>query len=473
MRIAAATPSPASLEAAFAVAATGGGAVDAAVAALAVAMVNEVGVVSPGSGGFLTVLDGVETVTYDGYVAVPGLGNIAGPRPAQTEVSMAYGGGVTTIVGPGSIATPGIWAALGMAHDRHGRIGWANLLDPAISLAESGFFLRRASLTYLKHAHQLVFGHDPASSAAVNRADGTLKRDDDLVVLPDLADTLRTLAHEGAGAMHGGLLGARIAADLHGRGGRITPADMSGYRAEVRVPELLELGDWRLATNPPPAIGGAAVAGVLELLADTDRRTTDHAAAQAEIFRRRRAGGRLRSPSTVHISVVDESGGACAITASCGYGSGVIPSGTGMWMNNALGEFELVPDLEALVPGSRLVSNMAPTVGQSGDGAALAIGSPGADRITSAVSQVLSAFILDGDSLGGAVRRPRLHVELDESAGVSIEPGIEPPVGFGLVTRFDAAHMYFGGVGAALRRSDGALEAVADPRRDGAAGVSD
>jgi gamma-glutamyltranspeptidase/glutathione hydrolase len=472
MRIAAATPSPAALDAALGAAEVGGGAVDAAIAALAVSMVNEVGVVSPGSGGFVTVGQGDLSVTYDGYVAVPGLGREPGPRPAQTEVSMAYGGGVTTIVGPGSIATPGIWAALGAAHEHNGRLDWHRLLHPAVDLAERGFHLRRASLTYLKHSHQLVFGHDPASAQAVNRADGTLKRETDLVQLPDLADSLRVLAVEGAAAMHGGELGSRIATDLHARGGRLTHADLERYIAEVREPERLVLGSWELATNPAPAIGGLAVAGVLDGLIHSDRMAGDHIRAQQAVFRRRRNGDPLRSASTVHISVVDELGTACSITASCGYGSGIIPAGTGMWMNNALGELELVPDLDELVPGSRLVSNMAPTVGRSRDGATLAIGSPGADRITSAIAQVLSAFALDGMSLEESIRRPRLHVELDQGAGVSVEPGIEVPPTVEPVIPFESPHMYFGGVAAALKTSDGLLVAVADPRRDGAAGVS-
>ena len=85
------------------------------------------------------------------------------------------------------------------------------------------------------------------------------------------------------------------------------------------------------------------------------------------------------------------SGGACSVTVSSGYGAGMIARGTGIWLNNCLGEQELNPrGLHGLPPGSRLLSNMAPTVARHDDGTALAIGSPGADRITTAIAQVLA-----------------------------------------------------------------------------------
>jgi gamma-glutamyltranspeptidase / glutathione hydrolase len=472
MRIAAATPSRPALAAGLGVAAAGGGAVDAAIAAAAVAMVTEVGVCAPGSGGFLTVSDGGDVTTYDGYMAVPGLGDRSGPRPQSTEVTMAYGGGVTTVVGPGSIATPGIWAAMEEAHRRHGRIEWRLLLGPAAALARTGFAFGPASLTYLRHSHHLVYGHDPASAAAIHHGDGTLRGVGELIAMPDLANSLEDLAREGSAAIHGGGLGRRIGHDLRERGSVLSWDDLASYRAEMRTPLVHRIGRWAIATNPAPAIGGEAVVAVLERLQQLGTGAQAHVEAQGEVFSRRLRGDPLRSPSTIHISVVDEGGTACALTASSGYGSGVIPTGTGIWMNNALGELELVIDAARLVPGERLTSNMAPTVGVADDGAVLAIGSPGADRITSALAQVIGAFALDRIPLGSAVARPRLHVEVGDHWYVSCEPGVDLPGMLLRVDRFDGPHMYFGGVGAAMRSADGTLEAFADPRRDGAAGVS-
>jgi gamma-glutamyltranspeptidase/glutathione hydrolase len=210
---------------------------------------------------------------------------------------------------------------------------------------------------------------------------------------------------------------------------------------------------------------------VLERLEASGTSPASIVAAQREVFERRRAGDPLRSPSTIHVSVVDEEGTACALTASAGYGSGVIPTGTGIWMNNALGELELVGDADALQPGERLVSNMAPTVCRRSDGAVLAIGSPGADRITSALAQTLAAFTIEGRSLEEAIRKPRLHV-IVEGPSVAVEPGIDTSAVDLPVRRYEGLHMFFGGVGAALIDGSGRLWAVADPRRDGASGVS-
>src|SRR5699024_716909 len=102
---------------------------------------------------------------------------------------------------------------------------------------------------------------------------------------------------------------------------------------------------------------------------------------------------------------------SCAVTASAGYGSGMDVGGTGLIGNNALGELELNRQgLHALAPGSRMASNMAPTTGRADDGGVLAIGSPGADRITTALLQVLLHFCLHDEGLQEAVDRPRMHV---------------------------------------------------------------
>ena len=117
------------------------------------------------------------------------------------------------------------------------------------------------------------------------------------------------------------------------------------------------------------------------------------------------------SVSTANISVVDADGTACAVTVSSGYGAGITVPGTGMLLNNALGEPELNRlGLHRLAPGTRLASNMAPTTGRTADGRVLAIGSPGADRITTALMQVLGQGCLHGADLRHAIEAPRLHV---------------------------------------------------------------
>jgi gamma-glutamyltranspeptidase/glutathione hydrolase len=192
-------------------------------------------------------------------------------------------------------------------------------------------------------------------------------------------------------------------------------------------------------------------AGVL----DTSTDLAEDARAFLELIDRDPASV-LEAGATAHVSATDSDGLACSVTVSSGYGSGMIAEGTGIWLNNCLGEQELNPaGVYARPPGSRLLSNMAPTVGRHRDGATLAIGSPGADRITTAISQVLAGYLSGRMSLAEAVSHPRVHVH---RAGRSDEQ---------IKVETDLT-MYFGGVGVAVTGPDGSLDAVADPRRNGA-----
>ena len=157
-------------------------------------------------------------------------------------------------------------------------------------------------------------------------------------------------------------------------------------------------------------------------------------------------------------------------TFSAGYGSGVIPGRTGLMMNNALGEIELVPvAAEDLDPGGRMMSNMAPTVGRNG-GDVVAIGSPGADRITTAIFSTI-ACLVDGLALADAIDHPRVHPEFtDEGVRIAVEPGLDVSSVEYPRRGFDELHMFFGGVnGTAIQA--GRLTAHADVRRSGAVAI--
>jgi gamma-glutamyltranspeptidase/glutathione hydrolase len=184
--------------------------------------------------------------------------------------------------------------------------------------------------------------------------------------------------------------------------------------------------------------------------------------------------GAFASASTVHTSAVDDSGAGCAITASSGYGSGEMPAGTGLWLNNCLGELELNRrDPDSLQVGARLPSNMAPTVARR-PGSVLAIGTPGADRITTALHQFLVNFLMLGLDLDAAIAHPRMHLEIGPGGvNLRLEPGLPfTTAGDVTLTRYPEIGMYFGGVGAALFDERKGFEAGADPRREGATFVS-
>jgi gamma-glutamyltranspeptidase / glutathione hydrolase len=506
-RVAVAAPNRLAVAAGLRLAEAGGNAVDAALAAVLASQVTEPGVCGLVGGSFVTVgPPGQSAVTVDGGMEMPGRG-LPPERFGRgvTHVTTEYGGGVTATVGHGSVATPGALAAYEVAHRRFGRVAWPEVLAPAIEVARAGFPLGHASAYYLGYTHEIIFGQSPDSYAALHDPNGRVLTAGDRVHVPHLPDSLELLAEKGAGALYGGELGEKIVADMDQHDGLVTKADLTSYRPVVRPSLQVALRDWQLATNPPPAIGGPVLAAMLALMGgrphgvwteddvshliavqdavlryrlDHLDRATDRVAAANQLLALVAAGDLAvarEAPSTVHVSAVDDRGTACAITASDGYGSGVMVPGTGLWLNSGLGEPELNPyGLHGLPPGQRLASNMAPTIGRRPDGAVLAIGSPGADRITTALLQVLAAFANGGMGLAEAIAWPRLHVR-HAPVGPVVEHEEDvrlPPVSWR--TREHHAHaMYFGGVGAALAEPDGRLTAAADPRRAAAIGVSE
>ncbi len=484
----------------------GGTAVDAAIAAMVSATITEPGIVAPLGGCYLNVwpVDG-DPVVIDGNVEMPGRGQPAERFGAGLiEARSDYGGGMTTYVGPGSVATPGMLAGMGLAHERYGTAPWSSLLQPAADVSRSGFALSRTAQSYLVLVTDTILAWDPATRALLT-VDGAPAPVGHPVADEELAATLEQIGAEGWQSVYTGDLARRIDADMRERGGLLSATDLAAYRAVARPALRSRLGAWDLACNPPPSIGGPVLTAMLRLLHADEAEVTparaaqvmkevldirldridtaeDLAAAGAELLDTLHtigATGLPTSPSTAHVSVVDEQGMACALTASAGYGSGMTVAGTGLVANNALGELELNRlGLHALEPGTRLASNMAPTTARLADGSVLAIGTPGADRITTALAQVIIHIARHGESLQTAIDRPRMHPRrLDDGTDL-----IEHEQDAGIAASLDAAGlarhehppqaMYFGGVGGALLRPDGTLEAGADPRRAAATSVT-
>lgn len=480
--LAIAAPNELAADAGERIARAGGNAVDAALAAVLVTMVNEVGVVTVSSGGFVTVQPegGGTGYTVDGWMDMPGRAGVV--HGGTWDVATQYGGGVAITVGPGSVAVHGAVAAMGKAHGRDGRLPWREIVAPAVEVARAGFRLSAASRFYLGFVHEKIFGWDPASRAALHDAHGAITSEP--IVLPDLGRSLELIAEQGSSVLHTGELARLISADVLGRGGLLGMADLAAYCPVVRPALVTRMDGWALATAPPPSIGGVCLVAMLRLLDgrvhgvwDDDTREwlvrvqravlghrLDVLDSSTDLVEDARALLELidgdfvpvlESGSTAHVSAVDSDGLGCSVTVSSGYGAGMIAAGTGIWLNNCLGEQELNPaGLYARPPGSRLLSNMAPTVGRHRDGSTLAIGSPGADRITTALAQVLAGYISGGMSLEDAVCHPRVHVHRAGRADEQIRVEDDPT-------------MYFGGVGAARVGPDGDLVAVADPRRGG------
>lgn len=503
-RVAISAPSERSAAAGAAVADGGGNAVDAAIAATIAGMITEPGIIGPGAGCFITVWpeDG-EPVVIDAYAAMPGLG-VGMPTSFGDAVEMAYGGGMTTLVGPASVAVPGAWAGFGVASEQFGSTSWAATMEPSIALATEGFPLSGVSEAYLSYAHDPIYDRTADSFAALHDADGNRMADGDRVLIDGLADSLRLIAQEGPASFYTGTIGQRMLAAMQQWGGSITERDLVEYRAIEREPIEVEIDGWRIATNPAPAIGGAVLAALVMLshaegfdewtsanarvLARIQRAVLGYRARHldgagdvvervANLLDQARLGehrGLMSSPSTIHTSAVDTGRLACSITTSAGYGSGMMIPGTGLWLNNSLGEVELFANgMEKFSPGDRLASNMAPTIALGPHGSKIALGSPGASRITTSMAQVLMNYIALEMSVTEAIHHPRLHVEVFEGhPTIAYEPGVHVEAfdDFRL-RRFPDLSMYFGGVGLAMFDPNSGLYEAADPRRTGATAV--
>lgn len=498
-QVAVASSSPLAADAAKEIAALGGNAVDCAIAASMLAMNTEPGVCALAGGAYATVWKpGSDPVTVDGNVAIPGRGVDPARRgQAVDSVTMEYGGGITTLVGSGAVGVPGSLSAVEAAWQRFGDARWADIFAPSIRAAREGFPLPSACHYYLGYSGKPIFGRSNDGFTALHQDEG-LRDAGSRIVVPHLADSLELIAREGASAFYDGDLGTAMAEHVQDAGGLLSAEDLASYEAIVRPALCTDIGEWTIATNPPPAVGGVVLSAMLsafaiESFADWDAAAVarliavqraclnyrkqhldladDVGSVAAELLELARNGqlpGRWASASTVHNSAVDDSGLGCAITASSGYGSGEMPAGTGLWLNNCLGELELNRrGLDAGPVGARLPSNMAPSIACR-KGQVLAVGSPGADRITTALHQVLVNALQFGLPLDEAVARPRVHLDTSgDEDRLAAERGIDvPPTDLPLKT-YDEISMYFGGVGVASFHKDRGFDVAADPRREG------
>jgi len=501
---AAAAGTPYAAEAAAETHRAGGNAADAAVAAAAAVAVTEPLMSSVGGGGFALVRDTsgrAELIDY--YDVMPGKGLPAsafGAGGAPQTMILKYGAGVRSIVGGASSAVPGSLRGWEKLLERHGRLGLRETLAPAIRLAREGFDLCGTTGLWLQVAAEVLRLTDETRKHFYKGDRVYLEGEE--VRFPELADTLQAVGEGGARLFYEGELARRISAYMLQMGGIITEEDLADYRAIVREPMSVGYGSGAMYTNGPPSAGGPTLAQMLKVvsaydlvtmpdaeyvrllagamklaLSDRDTAYLDGAKNREVAERltgeeyaaeqRRRIFSSFGSPHTTHLSCVDGDGLAVSITASMGYGSGLVVPGTGIPMNNTLGEPELNPrGFHALTPGERLISNMSPTIVSSEEGGLIALGSPGASRIPTAILQTVMNVVDFGMSLEEAVLAPRFHAENDLFA---YEAGARTADldTYERVLSYETPNMFFGGVNAVRRTPGGRFEAAADPRRSG------
>jgi gamma-glutamyltranspeptidase/glutathione hydrolase len=463
----------------------GGNAVDAAVAAMLTSFVAEPLLTGLGAGGYLMVAGtDEEPVLLDFFVEAPRRDPGAAAELQAVDVSFGDAEQVFYI-GPASCGVYGVPAGVCEAASRWGTIPLEQLAAPAAALAEKGVAVN-AEQAYVAQILGDILVSTP-ECAALWAPDGHVLREGEVLRNPDLGEALRRLGREGAEPFYRGDIARAVCEWLLPRGGSLSMAELGRYRAVDRVPVRVGYRDREVLTNPPPSAGGTLLAYALALLArspgppDLGEIVAAMAAAQGERtpafvdgldddgFLERFLASRLGS--TTHISVLDGDGRACSVTVTNGEGSGIVVPGTGMHVNNIMGEEDLNPlGFHRHPPGRRMPSMMAPSVVLRGGHVELVLGSAGSNRIRSALLQTIVAVVDHGLGADEAVRAPRVHFE---DGVVYAEPGIDTAAleETGLdVVRFRALNLFFGGVQAVQReQSRGELLGAGDPRRGGVA----
>jgi len=473
----------------------GGNAVDAAVAAVLASFTAESALTGLGAGGFMIVGGpGVETAVIDFFVAAPGKGGHE-LSDELVPVPVHFDESTTQIfnAGAASCGVPGTAAGLALALERYGSMPMSALADPAAKLAREGAPLNRQQ-AYVLRILEPIYTATP-EAREIYAPQGRILGEGDVFRYPELGDALERYGAEGAAALCSGEVPRKVEEYILTRGGTLSVEDFEAYEPIVRPPVGARFEGREVLTNPPPSAGGILVAYSLALLGRMEAHgPVEIAAVMEEANRARRgdfadalaregfareflsesnlraAGDRLGS--TTHLAAMDADGLCASVTCSNGTGSGMVVPGTGIHLNNMLGEEDLNPlGFHKSAPGVRISSMMSPTLIIEEDQVRAGLGSAGSNRIRSAVLQT-TLNLLAGVDPRAAVDAPRIHLE----AGVlQAEPGVDEDAlarieaGGQEVFRWNQRNLFFGGVQIVTRDPEtGRLDGAGDPRRGGA-----
>ncbi len=503
---------PQTVKAAATILEQGGNAFDAALAGMCAANVTEPVLTSLGGGGFLLARTGNgETRLYDFFVQTPGTGN---PDIDFFPIIADFGNAKQEFhIGRGSIATPGMVKGMFKVHDDLASMPMASIIEPAVRLAKEGVRVNRLQQYIFGIVENIYNSNDACRAIFASRKDaGQLIGEGEILFNPDYADALENLAREGEDLFYKGDMAKRIAEDCRTGGGNLAMEDFLDYRVVVRKPLEMSYKGSRLWTNPPPSSGGILIAFALELLKgaglaelgfgsaayleclarameltnkariDSCLHQTDETAAAGKLLDpeylqayRRQVLGRAAAPrGTTHISVIDASGNAACLSLSNGEGSAYIVPGTGIMLNNMLGEEDINPHgLKKWPLNQRMCSMMSPTIMAEADDSIMTAGSGGSNRIRTAVLQVLLNRLEFSMSLKAAVTSPRIHYE---NGLLNIENGFDEDEISTLVEKipktriWEEKNLFFGGVHSVRFNPRGScFDGAGDPRRGGVA----
>jgi len=487
----------------------GGNAFDAVVAAGFAACVAEPVFASLGGGGFLLAsVEGRSPQLYDFFVHTP----LRTPDPELLDfypIQADFGTQSQEFhIGLGSVATPGMVRGLFEINRRLGRMPMQELIEPAVQYCREGILLDNfqqylfeviGPIYQSTESARRIFGRDEDRSMLV--------RAGDRMKMPELGLTLEGLAEEGDALFYQGELANRLAVLCEAEGGTLRREDLAAYQVVKRDPVVFKYRGAGIASNPPPSCGGILIAfalamlesepqnkqspiddllAVADVMALTNKARADRFAKNADCH----AGAddlldpamldRYRSEisdnpealrGTTHISIIDAQGNAASMSLSNGEGCGHVIPGTGIMLNNMLGEEDLNPaGFHSWQVDRRMTSMMSPSLMSLADGTMVALGSGGSNRIRTAVLQVIHNIVDHGMTLEAAVSHPRIHFE---RGLLNIEDGFSDAVRDGLMERFPACHvwddmnLFFGGVNAVSYHPSRGFDGAGDVRRSG------
>lgn len=492
---------------------SGGNAFDAAVGAHLAACITEPVLSSLAGGGFLLAreADGYERL-YDFFAQTP----LRRRKQNETDffpISADFGETQQEFhIGMGAFATPGTVKGVYAIHRDLCTMPMKRLVEPAVRLARDGVTMNHFQAYILDVVSPVFTAFDDSLKVYGSKEKpGKLVQEGDVLRIPGFADFLEVLALEGEDLFYRGEVAQQVDRFSKEHAGHVTRDDFLAYEVTRRKPLMVNYRNARLAVNPAPSSGGTLIAFALKLMEESDpdahpfgtsghlrslalaQQLTDAARIDFLInhgltapgeailepdyvsrFRRNMREHPRFPRGTTHISIMDNQGNTAALSTSNGEGCGHLIPGTGIMMNNMLGEEDLHPDGFAMWPENhRITSMMAPAILSMADGSEVALGSGGSNRIRTAILQVLLNLTDYRMSLRDAVSRPRIHCEKDF---LSVEHGFDNDQLIPVLEawpnhkRWSRSNLFFGGTHSVMRGPDG-FQGAGDPRRGGVAKV--
>lgn len=480
---------------------SGGNAFDAAASAVLAASVCEPALASLGGGGFLMAHPADDRpALIDFFSQTPRQRRDVADLDVDSFVCDFGSAQQTFRIGAGTSAVPGCVKGVFAIARELGRMSMHDLIQPACEALEEGIEVNEAQAHLIGILTPIFM--NPSARKIYESAikPGVPVQRGERVRLPEYVDLLETLAIEGEDLFYRGEVAEAIDEIARDAGGSVTREDLANYEVEFRKPLLTTYRNCKVMLNPPPSVGGVRLAVALSLLEKALRSASDFGSKQhfgalldtmAKLDELAQGGGgreldvdprlldqyraileraRIAARGTTHISIVDGAGNAAALTLSNGEGCGVMIPGTGVMLNNMLGEDDLNPGgLEVWPLDRRLGSMMCPSVAYDGSERLIVLGSGGSNRIPFAIMQVLSNLVDFGMSVERAVHSPRVHV----NEGVAYAEDFASLAGLDAALagiteqkRFPAPNVFFGGVHAACATAQG-VNGSGDPRRGG------